>query len=137
VNVVVDTNVFISSLINPAGTPGKIVDLWKVGRISLCLSQEILHEYLEVIARLGISDDPAVATLLKIFESRGNQVYVSETSALTVIENDPEDNKFLECAIAARAQYVISGDRHLLKLREFQGIRVLTPAAFIREKAEL
>jgi len=137
VKVVIDTNVFISSLINPAGTPGKIVDLWKVGKISLCLSQEVLYEYLEVIARFEISDDPAVATLLKIFESRCNQVYVSKTAALSVIENDLKDNKFLECAIAASADYIISGDRHLLKLREFRGIQVLTPAAFIREKAEL
>ena len=132
-NVVIDTNVFVSSILNPVGTPGKVIDLWKEGRVILCLSQEILNEYLEVIARFGISNDPAVADLLKIFEGRCNQVYVARTVALSAIEDDPHDNKFIECAVAAEAHAIISGDRHLLKLREFQGIRIVTPAAFIRE----
>jgi putative PIN family toxin of toxin-antitoxin system len=137
VNVVIDTNVFVSSILNPVGTPGKVIDLWKRGRVILCLSREILDEYLEVIARFGISDDPAVADLLKIFEGRCNQVYVAHTVALSAAEDDPHDNKFIECAVAAQAQAIISGDRHLLKLKEFQGIRIVTPAAFLREGIDL
>jgi putative PIN family toxin of toxin-antitoxin system len=136
VNVVIDTNVFVSSLLNPAGMPGKIIDLWKVGRITLCLSREILDEYLEVIARFGISHDAAVADLLKIFEGRCNQMYIARTAPLTVIENDPKDNRFIECAVAAEAGFIISGDRHLLKLKQFQEIKIVTPAAFIREKMD-
>lgn len=134
--MVIDTNVFVSSLLNPAGTPGKIIDLWKAGRITLCLSREILDEYLEVIARFGISHDPAVADLLKVFEGRCNQMYVARTAALFVIKDDPKDNRFIECAVAAGAHFIISGDRHLLKLKQFQEIKIMTPAAFIREKME-
>ncbi len=135
-NVVIDTNVFVSSLLNPAGTPGKIIDLWKMGRITLCLSREILDEYLEVIARFRISNDPAVADLLKIFEGRGNQVYIARTVPLTVIGDDPKDNRYIECAVTAEARFVISGDRHLLKLKQFQEIKIVTLAAFIREKMD-
>ena len=135
-NVVIDTNVFVSSLLNPAGTPGKIIDLWKMGRITLCLSREILDEYLEVIARFGISSDPAVADLLKIFEGRCNQMYIAQTAPLTVIKDDPKDNRFIECAVAAGAGFIISGDRHLLKLKQFREIKIVTPAAFIREKMD-
>ena len=134
-NVVIDTNVFISSMITPGGMPGKVIDLWKTGGITLCLSQPILEEYLEVIARFGITKDPAVARLLRLFEGRQNQLYVPWTPTIKVIEDDPKDNMFIECAVAAGARYIISGDRHLVGLKEFQEIRILSPADFLKEKA--
>jgi hypothetical protein len=87
-----------------------------------------------VIARIRISDDPAVAMLQKLFERRCNQVYVSRTSAVAVIENDSHENKFLECALAAGAKYIVSGDRHLLNLKTFKGIRILPPTDFLKIK---
>ena len=50
---------------------------------------------------------------------------------LNIIEEDPSDNKYLECAVSAGAQYIVSGDKHLLGLRSYQGVEILTPAAFL------
>jgi len=58
-------------------------------------------------------------------------IYVEPEVALEVVEDDPDDNRVLECAIAAKANYIISGDKHLLDLGEYRGIEVLPPAGFI------
>ena len=52
---------------------------------------------------------------------------------INVITEDPDDNKILECAIEAKATFIVSGDRHLLDLVEFRGIKILTPTAFIKK----
>ena len=62
---------------------------------------------------------------------RTTSIYVDPEVELEVVENDPDDNRVLECAVAAEANYIISGDKHLLDLGEYQGIEVLPPAGFI------
>ena len=57
--------------------------------------------------------------------------YVAPRGIVAQIEDDPDDNKFLECAVAGGAEYVVSGDPHLLALRQFRGIQILSPAAFL------
>jgi putative PIN family toxin of toxin-antitoxin system len=58
VKIVIDTNVFVSSFLNPKGTPQQIIDLWKSGQVTLCLCAEILSEYLEVLSRFGLAGEP-------------------------------------------------------------------------------
>ncbi|MBN2072312.1 MAG: putative toxin-antitoxin system toxin component, PIN family [Actinobacteria bacterium] len=130
--VVVDTNVFISSFFNPKGNPGKIVDLWKTGKITLCLTKEIIGEYLEVLARLGLADEPELKELADLFKKRIYIYFAGKTTILDIVKNDPEDNRFLECALAVRAKYIITGDKHLLAIRKFKDIDIVTPAEFIK-----
>ncbi len=132
--VVIDTNVFISSLLSTEGNPRKVIDLWRFERITLCLSKEILAEYFAVLGRFGMADEPEGKELVQLFEKRYNQVFVASPAAITVIKEDPADNKFLECAVAADARYIISGDRHLLSFKVFKGIRILPPAEFLKLK---
>lgn len=126
--VVIDTNVFISSLLTPKGNPRRIIDLWRFEKITLCISKDILAEYFAVLFRLSMSEEPETVELLQLFEKRYNQVFTAAVPVISAIEEDPADNKFIECAVAAGAEYIVSGDRHLLKRSNIGGIRILTPA---------
>lgn len=132
--VVVDTNVFISSLLNTEGNPRKVIDLWRFEKITLCLSKEILAEYFAVLGRFGMSEEPEGGELVQLFQKRYNQVFLTSIPTISAISGDPADNKFIECAVAADAKYIISGDRHLLNLKVFKGIRILPPTKFLKVK---
>ncbi|MEW5815407.1 MAG: putative toxin-antitoxin system toxin component, PIN family [Spirochaetota bacterium] len=130
----VDTNVFISSLLNTKGNPRKVIDLWRFEKITLCLSKEILAEYFAVFARFGMSGEPEGGELVQLFEKHYNQVFLASTPTISVIDKDKADNKFIECAVGTGAKYIVSGDRHLLNLKAFKGIRILPPAEFLKLK---
>ena len=129
--VVIDTNVFVSSFLKGGSNPRRVIDLWREGKIMLCLSEAILEEYLEVLTRLGMSEEPELDELLELFKSRGHVVFVTEVLDLSVVEGDPDDDKFVECAVTAGARHVISGDRHLRELKQYQDVSILTPTAFL------
>ena len=129
--VVLDTNVFVSSFFNPKGYPKKVIDLWKKGEIILCLCAEILEEYVEVLSRLGLEGEPEMRELLGLFKKRINLEFVAIDGILQLIPEDPDDNKFIECALNSHADVVISGDKHLKELRRYKEILILSPADFI------
>ena len=130
--VVIDTNVFVSSLLSTDGNPRKVIDLWRFEKITLCLSKEILAEYFAVLGRFGLADEPEGEELVQLFEKRYNQIFVASPPTITTIKEDPADNKFLECALAADARYIVSGDRHLLSLKVFKDIQILPPTEFLK-----
>ena len=132
--VVVDTNVFISSLLNIEGNPRKVIDLWRFEKTALCHSKDILAEYFEVLGRFGMSEEPEGEELVQLFQKRYNQVFLTSVSAILAVAEDPADNKFIDCAAAADAKYIISGDRHLLNLKAFKGIQILSPTEFLKVK---
>ena len=134
--VVVDTNVFISSLLNTEGNPRKVIDLWRFEKITLCLSKEILAEYFAVLGRFGLSEEPEGEELVQLFQKRYNQVFLTSVPTILAISEDPADNKFIECAVAADAKCIISGDRHLLNRKVFKGIRILPPTEFLKVKLQ-
>ncbi len=129
--VVIDTNVFVSSFLSPKGTPRLIIDLWKTGRVTICLCAEILAEYLEVLTRMGLSGEPELKELLSLFKTRQQIDFVVIDNDLHIVDADPADDKFLECALNARAASIISGDKHLRALGEFKGMPILSPAEFM------
>jgi len=131
----VDTNVFISSFFG--GNPRKIIDLWKQDRLQLCLSQAIVEEYVEVLLRLGLQDKMEIKELLSLFSKGGNTLFTSETETVTLVADDPDDNKFIECAVALEAEYIVSGDKHLLNIGKYLNIKILSPLAFLNELNKL
>ncbi|HVY55694.1 MAG TPA: putative toxin-antitoxin system toxin component, PIN family [Thermodesulfobacteriota bacterium] len=133
--VVIDTNVFISSLLSSAGNPRKVIDLWRLEKFTLCLSKDILTEYFAVLGRMGMADEPEGAELVQLFEARYNQAFVASPPPISVIAEDPDDDKFISCAVAAGARYIVSGDRHLQNLKTFRGVRILPPTEFVKLKA--
>jgi putative PIN family toxin of toxin-antitoxin system len=126
---VVDTNVFVSSFFG--GNPRKIVDLWKSGDVSLCLSRVIVDEYIEVLRRLGLQDEKELDELLGLFAHGYHVVFTSTTPELHIVEKDPDDNKFIECAVALKADFVISGDKALTEIQDYMGIKIVNPREFL------
>lgn len=129
--VVVDTNVFVSSLYG--GNPRKIVELWKSRKITLCLSGDILEEYADILQRAGFHGEPELAELLSLFSLRFNILFTMETCALRVVKEDPDDDKFVECAVELKADAVVTGDKALLKIKTYRGISILTPREFLEK----
>ncbi len=127
--VVVDTNIFISSFFG--GKPRKIIDLWKNEKITLCLSNDILDEYIDVLHRVGMKDEAELEELLTLFSKSFNILFTTKIPKIRIIKNDPDDDKFIECAAALKANAVITGDREVLALKEYIGIQILTPKQFL------
>jgi len=129
IKAVVDTNVFVSSFFG--GNPRRIIDLWKIGKIHLCLSKGIVDEYVEVLERLGLQNEKELEELLDLFAKGFHLIFTAQTPTLQVIEQDPDDNKFIECAVALKAAAVISGDKAVLEVKNYMGIKILTPKDFL------
>ncbi len=127
--VVVDTNVFISSFFG--GNPKRIIDLWKTGKITLCVSRKIIDEYIEVLKRLGLQNEKELQELLKIFAEGHNIVFAASTPSLTIVQQDPKDDMFIECAVALQCSCIISGNKHLKSIENYMGIRILSPKDFL------
>jgi len=127
--VVIDTNVFVSSFFG--GNPRKIIDLWKSGQLTLCLSKPIIDEYVEVLQRLGLKNVRELSELLHLFAHGIHISFSAKTPQLQVVEEDPDDDKFIECAVALKADFVISGDKSLIAIEGYMGIRIVTPKQFL------
>ena len=127
--VVIDTNVFISSFFG--GIPREIIDYWKKGEITLCLSQEIIEEYIEVLNRLGLKDKNEIQNLTKLFAEGYHAIFTAKTPDIEVIEDDPDDNKFIECAVALDSKIIISGNNHLKNLKKYVDIEIMSPKKFM------
>ena len=126
--VVLDTNVFISLFFG--GDLRAVIDLWKTGRLTLCLSQDILDEYIEVLRRLGLDSTPELDELLSLFATGAHILFTIRTPEVRVVA-DPDDDRFVACAMALKAAYIVTGDKALLDVHGYEGIDVVTPRAFL------
>ena len=129
IRVVVDTNVFVSSFFG--GNPRKVIDLWKSGEITLCLSKPIVDEYIEVLRRLGLQNEKELDELLSFFAYGFHVVFTATTPELHVVEKDPDDNKFIECAVALKADFIITGDKALIEIQDYMSIKIISPKDFL------
>jgi hypothetical protein len=127
--VVVDTNVFVSSFFG--GNPRKIVDLWKSGQVTICLSKPIIDEYVEVLQRLGLQNERELGELLNLFARGLHVLFSANTPELHLVKEDPDDDKFIECAVALKADFVISGDKNLIAIQDYMRIRIVGPKEFL------
>jgi putative PIN family toxin of toxin-antitoxin system len=114
-----------------SGTAARLVPLWQSRRITLLISREILTEYLRVFAypKFQLSDQeirPLIEEELLPFVDT-----IRVRRRLAVVRRDPDDDKFLECAVAGRAQYLVTGDRDLRELGTFRGTTILTAGEFL------
>ncbi len=126
---VVDTNIFVSSFFG--GNPRKIIDLWKAGSITLCLTRPIVEEYIEVLQRLGLKQEKELQELLDLFGRGFNSIFSAKTPALKVVVADPDDDKFIECAVSLKARSIVSGDKELLNVKEYLGIKIKNAKDFL------
>jgi putative PIN family toxin of toxin-antitoxin system len=128
--VVIDTNVFVSGL-NFAGKPGEVLELFIRGDIEVIISPFILSE-IERILRERF--DWIKGNIHRVLNRIKRQtILVHPKLKVTIIKRKDDDNRILECAIEGKVQYLISGDRkHLLPLKEYKGIKILSPAEFLK-----
>lgn len=129
IRVVLDTNVFVSAFLLP-GRLNRVVDLVLKKAFVWLISRDILEEYAAVASRplYRLTEEELEALLYQVKE-RAEWVVVR--SKVSVIKQDPADDKFLACAIDGRADRIVTGDRHLLRVKEFRGIRIILPAEFL------
>jgi len=127
--VVLDTNIFISGIFW-LGNPNKIVNAWRDGKIDIIISEETLLELIRVLKEFKIRmPDEMIKEWIEMILR--NAILVKPTERISIITEDTSDNKFLECAVAGRANYIISGDKHLLKVDQFKEIKIITPRDFV------
>ena len=129
--VVIDTNIFVSSFFG--GNPRKIIDLWKTGKIILCLSKDILDEYVEVLRRLGLEGEGELGELLSLFGRGFNILFTAKTPHIKTVKGDPDDDKFIECAVALKAGVIITGDKALKNTETYREIKIMTPQQFLKD----
>ena len=129
--IVLDTNVFISGVFF-TGPPHQILKTWRDGKFEILISKEILEEYKRVGESLSIQFPQVTLTpILKFFAIRAELIDAQPLSG--PVCEDPDDDKFFACAIAGKSKLIISGDKHLLKVSGYQGIKVLKPKEFFNQ----
>ncbi len=131
---VLDTNVIISATLIRGGNEDRILRAWQRGAFELVLSPQILEEMARALfyERLRkfrwMSEEEVLALLQSLAEG---SLHVRGKVAVEA-SRDPEDDKFLAAATEASAEYVVTGDKDLLELRAYKGVRIITPAQFLR-----
>ena len=127
--VVLDTNVLMSAIFF-GGSPYRILQAWRDGKIQLAVCLEILAEYRQVAIRL--SDKYRGVDILPLLDLIAIHSHIVQAAPLRgPVCDDPDDDIFLACALAAKARIIVSGDRHLLAVSGCAGIEVLRPKAFV------
>jgi len=133
--VVLDTNVLISALL----WKGKLASLYRLinqRKITLCFSKATLMELTRVIHYPQIitkarKEKINLEKVVKLLIS--NSILVHPKEMPSIIKKDSFDNNFLACALSSQASFIISGDKHLLKVKEFKGVLILPPKEFLRK----
>ena len=130
INVVLDTNVFISSIFW-TGNPHRIVELALDKTIQVYTSLEILTELERVLKNSFKQDTQFIERQIALILEYA--LVIQTNQRVEIIKEDQDDNKIIECALAAKADYIISGDHHLFDLKEIFEIRIVKPKEFLEE----
>jgi uncharacterized protein len=140
VKIVVDTNVFINSVLRPRGVEKRIIDICLKGEVDLALSKPILAELGQVLHRPKVQkihrwNDEKISQFIRDLSDVAE--FVPGTT-LVAASPDPKDNMFFACALEARAHYIVSQDeRHVLPIQSFEGILTIRPTELIALLPEL
>ena len=125
---VLDTNVFISGIFWK-GASNKVITNWKEGKFTLVTSLEAVSEIIKILKdfKIKLSDEMIKEWVDLIVR---NSMIVEPKEKIAIVKDDPKDNIFIETAVAGNADYIVSQDNHLLKLKDFRGIKIITPDEF-------
>lgn len=129
--VVFDTNILISSLIKN-GKPRLLWNLVTIGKIHLVLSKQILEEFVEVAAREKLRKY-VTENDIRIFLESIKEIasFVRVRHKFKAIKEDPDDDIILDTAYDGKVDYIVSGDKHLLDLEEFKGMKIVTASKML------
>ncbi|MBI2134739.1 putative toxin-antitoxin system toxin component, PIN family [Candidatus Woesearchaeota archaeon] len=126
--VVLDTNIFISGIFWK-GSSNRIITNWKEGKFTLVTSLESVSEIIKVLKDFKIKlSEGMIKEWIDLIVR--NSIIVEPKEKIPIVKDDPKDNIFIETAVTGNVDYIISQDNHLLKLKEFRGIKIITPEEF-------
>lgn len=127
---VFDTNILISAFVYPGGIVREIMNLALKKQVIICVSEQILEEYSRVLKQKFNWNDEDVSANISLL--RRMAVVNKPDITIKAVRADHTDDKVIECAVAAHADVIISGDKHLLGLRKYRLIPIMNPGDFIR-----
>lgn len=128
IEVTADTNVYISAL-NFAGLPRQLLLEAQAGSVKLAITAHILEEVTGVLQAKFQWSERAIAEAIALISAC--TIQVTPTQVLDVVETDPDDNRIIECALAAGSRYIVTGDRDLLRLGSHEAIQIVKVADFL------
>jgi putative PIN family toxin of toxin-antitoxin system len=131
VRAVFDTNIYVSAFAIPGGQAEAAVHQAIEGRLQLVISKAIVHELLDVLARKFERDSEELARVAVLLSDLAE--VVNPRRRIDVLR-DAADNRILECAVAARADVIVTGDKAMLDLGEYEGIRILALREFLESR---
>jgi putative PIN family toxin of toxin-antitoxin system len=130
--VTADTNILLSGVIFPKGKPFQLMELAREGKINLNISADILAEVEDVLRRkFGFSPGEMAETTARL---KAIARTVTPSVQVHIIKEDPDDNRILECAVSAGADYIVTGDKDLLRLGRYDAIAIVTVADFLEQQ---
>ena len=132
--VVLDTNVLVSGIFW-RGPASRILELWAKDRIEVIVSPEILTEYQRLLAEMERDKPAGLAEAWAVFIAQ--HAIVIHVAGHPRLCRDPDDDKFLHCALSAGVRVVVSGDKDLLSMGRVGDVEILTPTAFLRHYAHM
>jgi len=137
IRAVLDTNLFVSGLFAASGTMANLQQLWVAGAFELVVSEELLQEITETLHKPSIQKKlflqaEEIAEIVSLIREKAVVVTrdLYQTDRITA---DPDDNTLLGCALEARADFVVSGDNHLLSLKHYHSIQIVDAQTFIKQ----
>jgi putative PIN family toxin of toxin-antitoxin system len=129
IGVTADTNIYVSSLVF-GGVPRQFIRAAEDGQFQLAISEPLIAEFREVLRRRFKLPEEDIADALAQLATYTELVHPTQT--LDAVPDDPDDNRVLECAVAANSGYIVTGDNDLLQLGSYGGIRIVKVADFLR-----
>lgn len=123
-----DTNLFVAAYWNKESASAQILRSIVQGQLKLLYTRSIKKEVLHILDNIKVKRD-YLDYVENIFS---NSRFIKPRKHVSVIADDPHDNKYLDCAIYGRARFIITNDKHLLKLGHYRSVRIIRPGEFIR-----
>lgn len=134
--VVLDANQFVSAILNPDGPPAKVLNAWREGLFELVTSPSIIDEIRRVInypilSKIHKKSPKEIDLFIEDLEVLA--FVAPEKLSLSVVADDPTDDKYLVAALEGDAKFIVTGDSDLLKIREYEGVEIVTARRFLEE----
>lgn len=132
---VLDTNQFVSSIIVKKGVPAQLLRAWQEHAYILTTSRQIIAEveralhYPRILKKYHLQEKD-IQALINLIEHEA--IVLPSPRRVNIIKDDPDDNQVLACALEAKAPYIVSGDKHLLKLGQYKNISIVTVREFLK-----
>ena len=129
IRAVLDTNIYVSALFWKQGNPHRIIQKGIDEEIEIFASEEIIEELRKILKRDFNENDELIKRQINFLLLFVDTVEINQK--IEIVKEDADDNKIIECAIASNAKFIVSGDNHLLKIRKFRDIKIVSPKEFL------